>query len=788
MKQKLPDGDQNEVRTDSPTHELQKYYDIFDLSQDLIGITDYDGNFLKVNPAFSRLIARSDQEVHTAKFLDFIHPDDGLKTKEMMESLKSNQTVTNFTNRLLIAGKTTWIEWTITPHEAARMVYLAGRDVSDSILLRRQMQESEHNFQHLFNNIQGILCIHDLEGNITEVNHAGLKATGYAEEELLRSSLYDLILPENHGFVKPYLEDIHHNGQATGEITMINKAGETSIWYFLSVLDKDIHGQQQVLTNMVDITERKKIDRELKRAKEDAELAHKTKSEFIANMSHEIRTPLNGIIGFTELALKTNLDNTQRQYLEIINQSTVSLYRIINDILDFSKMESNNMELVIDQVNVEEVISESINIVSYGMVKKKLELLLDIEQAVPEYIWVDAMRIKQILVNLLSNALKFTPKGEVKLYVRLLEDCGNGMMKIRFGVKDTGIGIHPDKMQEIFKAFTQEDGSITRKYGGTGLGLTISNKLLSLAGSKLQVESVQGEGSDFYFDLLVEGARTESELVLEGVDRVLIVDDNANNRQILRTMLEHRGVEVQEAESGLKALLFLTENARYDVIIMDYHMPIMDGLETIKKIKELQSNQNVVPSFIVLYSSSDDAKLNMACDQLGIQHRLLKPVRSNQMFQVLSELHAGRDQLFSEQLSVKSTASQGNFKVLIAEDNKINMTLARVYVQELYPDADILEARDGKEAVRLFKEERPDIIFMDIQMPDLNGLEATKLIRNLEEHIEIPIIALTAGTLPGEKERCLEAGMTDFLAKPVLKKTFGDMLNKWLILTGERSE
>lgn len=221
---------------------------------------------------------------------------------------------------------------------------------------------------------------------------------------------------------------------------------------------------------------------------------------------------------------------------------------------------------------------------------------------------------------------------------------------------------------------------------------------------------------------------------------------------------------------------------------MDYHMPIMDGLETIKKIKELQSNQNVVPSFIVLYSSSDDAKLNMACDQLGIQHRLLKPVRSNQMFQVLSELHAGRDQLFSEQLSVKSTASQGNFKVLIAEDNKINMTLARVYVQELYPDADILEARDGKEAVRLFKEERPDIIFMDIQMPDLNGLEATKLIRNLEEHIEIPIIALTAGTLPGEKERCLEAGMTDFLAKPVLKKTFGDMLNKWLILTGERSE
>lgn len=781
MNEEFPIQDQSDHRSGTPVRTLQKYYDLFDLSLDLIGIASYEGDFLKVNPAFSQILGVEEEVLLTLKFMDFVHPDDHQKTIQAMKTLESKNPVPNLINRFLIRGEVRMIEWSIIPDEETRMVYFIGRDVTESVRVQNKVRESEHKFQNLFNNVHGVLCIHDLEGNVIEVNKAGVKATGYSAEELSRSNLYNLILPENHGFVKPYLEEVLRSGQASGEITMIDKSGNTSIWYFLSVLDLDLEGHEQVLTNMVDITERKKMDRELKKAKEDAELAHKIKSEFIANMSHEIRTPLNGIIGFTELALKTNLDNTQRQYLEIVNQSALTLYGIINDILDFSRMESNNLTLEIDQVNVEELVSESINIVSYGMEKKKLELLLDIDRAVPKYIWVDAMRIKQVLVNLLGNALKFTPMGEVRLYVRVvgeLED--NETQQIRFGVRDTGIGIHPDKQNEIFKAFTQEDGSITRKYGGTGLGLTISNKLLALAGSKLQVESEQKVGSDFYFDLVVETEHGESEWNLEGVSRALIVDDNGNNRIILRRMLEHKGIQVREAESGLKALLYLTEDTNYDVIIMDYHMPIMDGLETIKKIKELQSDQKVEPSFIILYSSSDDEKLNQACDQLGIQHRLLKPVRANQMYQVLAGLQIDRKPTTMEPVSPNEVVSKTRFKILIAEDNKINMTLARVYVKELYPDAEVLEARDGKEAITQYKEGQPDIIFMDIQMPDINGLEATKIIRNLEEHIEIPIIALTAGTQPGEKERCIEAGMTDFLAKPVLKKTFGDMLNKWI--------
>src|SRR5699024_3902209 len=238
-------------------------------------------------------------------------------------------------------------------------------------------------------------------------------------------SLYDFIPPEKHNKVKAYLKAVDQIGQASGEMTMLKKDGGSSTWYFLSVINEDSEGNREVLTNMVDISERKKIDRQLKQAKEEAEQAFKAKSEFVANMSHEIRTPLNGILGFTELVLQTNLDETQRKYLEIINQSGTSLYSIINDILDFSKLESNNMMLSIDKVEVEEMISEAINIVLFGLEKKGLEVLLDIDPNLPKYMWTDALRIKQILVNLLGNAQKFTEKGEIKIYVKILEDLGN---------------------------------------------------------------------------------------------------------------------------------------------------------------------------------------------------------------------------------------------------------------------------------------------------------------------------------------------------------------------------
>ena len=406
-------------------------------------------------------------------------------------------------------------------------------------------------------------------------------------------------------------------------------------------------------------------------------------------------------------------------------------------------------------------------------------MLIDIDDSIPRYLWTDAMRLKQVFVNLLSNALKFTEAGEIVLYVKVLSDLGANKKLLRFGVRDTGIGINSQKQSEIFEAFSQEDGSITKRYGGTGLGLTISNQILALLDSVLKVESVQGKGSDFFFDIEFDTEEEEYDLSLTDIKKVLIVDDNENNRKILKRMMERKNIEVEECDSGLKALILMMDKPDFDVIIMDYHMPVMDGIETIRKMQNILPDATHVAPYVVLYSSSDDNNLQDACDELKIENRLVKPIRMKQMYQVLSQLKSSSKNKIEIIEEAVTEVNRHELKILIAEDNAINMLLTKTYLKDILPQALIVEAKDGMQAIEQYQKENPDLILMDIQMPQLNGIEATKKIRELETNIEIPIIALTAGSLPGEKEKCLNAGMSDFLAKPLLKQTLADMIKKW---------
>ncbi|MDQ1089695.1 PAS domain-containing protein [Siphonobacter sp. SORGH_AS_1065] len=535
----------------------------------------------------------------------------------------------------------------------------------------------------------------------------------------------------------------------------------------------------QVYGTFQDITEQKLAREETLKAHLQAESANKAKSEFLANMSHEIRTPLNGVIGFTELLTKTRLDESQQQYCDLVFQSAQSLLDIINDILDFSKIEAGKLDLCIEKTDLQELINQVADMITPQTHKKHIELLLKVSPDLPRYIWTDAVRLRQVLVNLLSNAAKFTHEGEIELSVERISTNTN-KTELRFAVRDTGIGILPQNQRKIFEAFVQEDSSTTKKFGGTGLGLSITNKLLSLMGSTLQLESEFGKGSTFWCDINLEFEEEESKIstVIGHIKSVLVVDDNTINRHILEDILALKKIKTDAVANGYEAIKLLLEGRHYDVILMDYYMPSMDGIETIRTIRKQDFPQPV----ILLYTSSDDSQINEACEELKLVHRIVKPVKISQLFQTLEQIHqeTPQPQVQKESVTTEQCLENGEVTILVVEDNPINMLLARKMIKIILPKATIEEAKNGKEAVEAFRQQKPHLILMDIQMPEMNGYEATQSIRCMPEGKKVPIIALTAGTLAGERERCLAAGMDDYLTKPILKATLIQALHQWL--------
>ncbi len=533
----------------------------------------------------------------------------------------------------------------------------------------------------------------------------------------------------------------------------------------------------------------RKQEQALQQAITDAYSASRAKSEFLANMSHEIRTPLNGVIGFTELLMSSQLQPVQKGYVNNVNVSAHTLLGIISDILDFSKIEAGMLELEIVRTDMIQLLESATDLVKFSAGNKNLEILLNIDPSMPRFADVDPIRLKQILANLLGNAVKFTEQGEVELKVRFEKrDDGRGV--IAFYVRDTGLGISDSQRDRLFTAFTQADSSTTRKFGGTGLGLVISQMIARKMGGTIHIRSTFGKGSTFFFELetQVEDGEKRDASQIKHLKKCLIIDDNANSRYILETMLRAWQIECESYESGTAAMERLATAKAFDVVICDYNMPDLDGLDTIRMIRDHENPQIAAQPIILLHSSLEDATLHRKCDETGVRFRLSKPIKSDDLFSYLCDLHRptnstlkakGREVFESPQ---EATRAGKQWNILVAEDVSMNMKLIMILLKKLLPDAEIDQAANGWQAVARYRNKRPDLVLMDVQMPELDGLEATKQIRDIESGtaFRVPIIALTAGASREEKEKCLASGMDDFLGKPIDSIKLRVMIDRFL--------
>jgi PAS domain S-box-containing protein len=640
--------------------------------------------------------------------------------------------------------------------------------------------------------------IADINGIIEYVNPKFCEITGYDRDEVIGKKTN--LLKSNFNREEDYIElweTITSGKDWQGELYNRKKNG--GLYWDSTLISpiKDYHGN---ITHFVavkeDITERKNMEAELLTAKESAEAASSSKGQFLANMSHEIRTPMNAIMGMTELALGTELTGEQREYLELVAQASRSLLKLLNDILDFSKVDAGKLVLEPSPFQLRKTFGDIVKTLAIQVHKKNLELIYYIGSEVPEQLKADVGRLRQIVVNLIGNSIKFTEQGEIVLKIDVLEDGIDNKVLLHFVVSDTGIGIPEDQLQIIFEKFAQADSSSTRKYGGTGLGLAISTKLVELMGGVIWAESPatfphpnkKGPGSTFHFTALFEVCeqqlpREEEEALAPLKDlSVLVVDDNETNRRFLKEILVKYGLNPETAGSGPEALAKLKrEREKFQLMILDFRMPRMDGAAVLKKIR--QELHLEIPIILITSGINIDNLLDFRAQNAS--GHLLKPVNSKELLDAILRAMGYRtmkDRL-AEARQEKGTADNSKarcLKFLVAEDNTINQRLVRRMLEKEGHQVDI--ASDGNEAVENFlrKMEQPqdqyDLILMDIQMPNMDGLEATHKIRQIDK--EIPIIALTAHAMKGDKGKFLSQGMDDYLAKPVDRKLLLDTIAK----------
>ncbi len=654
-------------------------------------------------------------------------------------------------------------------------------DITERKRSEKALTDSEEKFRSLVETTSDFVWEVDRNGVYTYANQKVREILGYGPEEMMGKTPFDFMLPEEAKRVsevfggmaaskKPFSMIENTNLRKDGIEVLLETSG-------VPILDNsgNLLGYRGVDR---DITDRKRMVRELRAAKEEAEEASRLKSEFLANMSHEIRTPMNGVIGMTELLLDTELTGEQHEFVNAVKSSAESLLTVINDILDFSKIEAKKPELESSGFILRDSIGDILNTLALRASEKGIELAYRVSPDVPDAVVGDPGRLRRIIVNLVGNAIKFTERGEVVVSIDSEEERV-GEVFLRFTVSDTGIGIPPEKRKAIFEAFAQADASTTRRYGGTGLGLTISSRLVEMMGGRIWVESRLGKGSDFHFTVrigLMKGMQItqipEKPANLDGL-RVLVVDDNATNRRILEELLKNwrmDPVAVDGAQSALRTMEKAGESgAPFRLILVDANMPAMDGFELVERIK--QGPDFAGPTIMMLTSSGQRGDA-MRCRGLGISAYLTKPIKPSSLLDAIM-LVLGRTEPAAAESPLVTLHTlrerQRSLNVLVAEDNPVNQRLVAGILEKR--GHTVVIAKNGREAVAAFEGQTGlfDLIIMDVQMPEMDGLEAAGLIRSKEKDSggRIPIIALTAHAMKGDREMCIKAGMDGYVSKPV---------------------
>lgn len=764
---------------------------LLDNLPDVIYFKDTEGRFTRVSRMLANLLgASSPTEVVGKTDADFFSPEFAAEARrDELELMRG---------RKPMIGKEEHPNWASHPEAWVSTTKVALRDESDRVIgtfgISHDITPQKHAEQRFRSVVEGApnaMLIVDRGGAIGLVNAATERMFGYSRDELIGQSI-DLLVPESlrerhREHRRGYFENpVRRSMGESRSLAGRRKDGsEFPIEVGLSPID-DGDGPV-VLCSVYDATIRREAEEALVRSKEAAEAANRAKSDFLANMSHEIRTPMNAIIGMSELLLDGQLGRDQRDYVSTILQSSESLLGIINEVLDFSKIEAGHFDLDEEVFDLPELIADTLRSLAPRAHRKGLEVTWRIDPKISETYLGDASRIRQILVNLIGNAIKFTEEGEVVVLVdRKSQAEGGGL---HFEVRDTGIGIPQDRLEKIFEAFEQADTSTTRRYGGTGLGLTISSRLVTAMGGRLWVESEPGEGSRFQFTLGLEAVEPpqgwKEAPAYHDTDfsdmPVLVVDDNDTNRRVLQEMLESWGVTVEVTNSAAGAWQRL-ESWRSDhdglpLVLSDVNMPDEDGFQLTQRIRD---SSDLSSTTIILLTSGGRSGDAAMAKELGVAAYLQKPVKRSELFNVLldavgasqKESSSGR----SRPMAGDVTADLPPMKILLVEDGLANQKLAMAMLHRW--GHEVILAENGQEALEQLEYQSFDLVLMDVQMPVMGGLEATAEIRKREaetgEHV--PIVAMTAHAMKGDRERCLGAGMDGYVSKPVRRNELYEAL------------